>query len=63
MLILLIIVIRRKLSYNMWQVEAWDLVAQCRVYFEFNTRPEAVAHQTELEKTTWAHNISITFWN
>ena len=47
----------------MWQVEAWDLVAQCPVYFEFNTRPEAIAHKAELEKTTWAHNISITFWN
>ena len=47
----------------MWQVEAWDLVAQARVYFEFITRAEAVAHKAELETTTWAHNISIQFWN
>ena len=47
----------------MWQVEAWDLVAQCWVYTQFITRAEAVAHKAELEKTTWAHNISITFWN
>lgn len=47
----------------MWQVEAWDLVAQGRVYFQFITRAEAVAHKAELEKTTWAHNISIQFWN
>ena len=47
----------------MWQVEAWDLVAQAPVYYEFNTRAAAMAHRTELQKTTWAHNISITFWN
>jgi len=47
----------------MWMVQVYDLVAQEFQSYEFRTRHEAVTKRQELEKTTWAHNISIQFWN
>lgn len=47
----------------MWLVQAYDLVAQEFCAYEFRDRSEAQEKRQELEKTTWAHNISVQYWS
>jgi len=47
----------------MWMVQAYDLVAQEYRSYEFRAREDAQDCRQELQKTTWAHNISMQYWN